>query len=134
MGHQDVVPVPKETMSRWTYPPFSGHYDGRYIWGRGAADDKNSLIAIMEALDTLLVKGYQPERTILAGFGFDEEISGWQGARYIAEHLEEKWGANGLELVIDEGGSGIKDVYGTVFALPSLGEKGRQIAPFPIMF
>lgn len=35
MAHQDVVPVPKVTESDWKYPPWSGHYDGEKIWGRG---------------------------------------------------------------------------------------------------
>lgn len=124
MGHQDVVPVPKNTVDRWTYPPFSGHYDGRYIWGRGACDCKNVLVGVLEAFEVLLEKGFQPQRTILAGFGFDEEISGYKGAGYIAKHLEKEFGKDSIELIIDEGGLGIRDLYGAQFALPALGEKG----------
>lgn len=29
MGHQDVVPVNRETVSEWVHPPFSGHFDGK---------------------------------------------------------------------------------------------------------
>lgn len=126
MAHQDVVPVPPETVDRWTYPPFSGHYDGEFIWGRGASDCKNGLIGIMEAIETLLASEdkWQPKRTILAAFGFDEEISGWHGAKYISDYLMEKVGANGVELIVDEGGMGISDVYGKKFVMPALGEKG----------
>ncbi len=126
MAHQDVVPVPDATVSRWKYPPYSAHYDGRYIWGRGATDCKNNLIGVLEAFEELLKKGYSPKRTILAGFGFDEEISGWQGAANIAKHLEKQWGRHSIDLIIDEGGLGIKDMYGAKFALPALGEKGRS--------
>jgi len=35
MAHQDVVPVPANTVNDWTYPPWSGHYDGERVWGRG---------------------------------------------------------------------------------------------------
>lgn len=45
MSHYDVVPAPKDTYDRWTYPPFSAHNDGTYIWGRGAADTKSLLVA-----------------------------------------------------------------------------------------
>lgn len=45
MSHYDVVLAPKSTEDRWTHPPFSGHNDGTYIWGRGAADDKALLVA-----------------------------------------------------------------------------------------
>lgn len=127
MAHQDVVPVPEATVSRWTYEPYSAHYDGKFIWGRGASDCKNNLIGVLEAFETLLEKDHTPKRTVLAAFGFDEEISGWQGANYISEHLEEKYGKNGIDLIMDEGGMGIKDVYGATFALPALGEKGTCI-------
>jgi len=124
MGHQDVVPVPENTVDRWTYPPFSGHYDGRYIWSRGVNDCKNVLIGVLEAFEVLLEKGFQPQRTILAGFGFDEEISGYKGAAYISKYLEKEFGKDSIELIIDEGGLGIRDLYGAQFALPALGEKG----------
>jgi Gly-Xaa carboxypeptidase len=126
MAHQDVVPVLPATVSRWTYEPFSGHFDGKLIWGRGATDCKNNLIGIFEAFETLLEKGFEPKRTMLTGFGFDEEISGPQGAKFIAKHLEEKWGKESIDLIIDEGGLGITELYGATFALPALGEKGMS--------
>ncbi len=126
MAHQDVVPVPEATESRWKYPPFSAHYDGRFIWGRGATDCKNVLIGILEAWETLLEKGFTPQRTLLAGFGFDEEVSGFRGARYISKHLEDTWGKDSIDLIIDEGGLGIKEMGGATFALPGLGEKGKN--------
>jgi Gly-Xaa carboxypeptidase len=125
MGHQDVVPVPEVTISRWKYPPYSAHYDGRFLWGRGTSDCKNVLIGILEAFETLLERDYTPERTILAGFGFDEEISGPQGAKFIAAYLEETRGKDSIDLIIDEGGLGITEMNGATFALPGLGEKGK---------
>ena len=126
MGHQDVVPVPEATVSRWTYPPYSAYYDGRFVWGRGASDCKNVVIGVLEAFETLLGKDYEPERTMLAAFGFDEEISGFQGAQYLAEYLEKTKGRDSIELILDEGGLGVKDMGGAVFALPGLGEKGKS--------
>lgn len=125
MGHQDVVPVLQVTESRWKYPPYSAHFDGRFVWGRGASDCKNIVIGVLEAFETLLQKDHKPERTMLAAFGFDEEISGWKGAAFLSKHLEETKGKNSIDLVIDEGGLGIKEMYGTMFVLPGLGEKGR---------
>lgn len=124
MAHQDVVPVLPATVDKWTYEPFSAHFDGRFIWGRGASDCKNNLIGILEAFETLLEKDFKPERSVLAAFGFDEEISGPQGAKYLAEHIEATRGKDSIELIVDEGGLGFKDVYGALFALPSVGEKG----------
>lgn len=76
-AHQDVVPVLPATLSQWDQPPYSGHYDGTYIWGRGASDTKGSLIAIMVAIEHLLeTTDFKPERTIVLGFGSDEERGG----------------------------------------------------------
>ncbi|EIF48769.1 carboxypeptidase s [Brettanomyces bruxellensis AWRI1499] len=70
---------PPETVLRWKYPPFEGHFDGQYLWGRGAADDKDHFISMMEAVDHLLSQGFAPKRTIIIGLGFDEEIEGTRG-------------------------------------------------------
>ena len=48
-----------------------------------------------------------------------------QGAFYIAKHLEETKGKDSFELIIDEGGLGIKEMYGSMFVLPGVGEKGK---------
>jgi len=103
MSHQDVVPVPKETVDAWDYPPFSGHYDGKYIWGRGSSDCKNQLIAIMESVELFLDAGYKPRRTIVMSFGFDEEISGREGAGHLAPFLHERYGDDGIAAIVDEG-------------------------------
>lgn len=123
-GHQDVVPVPEETASRWTYPPFEGHFDGKFLWGRGSSDCKNNVIGIFEALDELLKRRFKPKRTIIVALGFDEETSGNQGATAINEYLIKKHGEKSIFMIVDEGGLGIQDIYGSRFALPSTGEKG----------
>jgi Gly-Xaa carboxypeptidase len=45
---KDTVPVNPDTIDQWTYPPWSGYYDGTWIWGRGSSDCKNQLIAVLE--------------------------------------------------------------------------------------
>lgn len=80
----------------------------------------------MESFETLLEKDFTPERSVLAAFGFGEEISGWQRAKYLAEHLEKTRGKDSIELVIDEGGVGLKEMWGAKFALPGAGEKGMS--------
>jgi carboxypeptidase PM20D1 len=101
MAHQDVVPVEPETLAKWEQPPFEGRIAGGYIWGRGALDDKASLLASMEAVEMLLGQGFQPERTIYLAFGHDEEVGGGAGATKIAESLRSK--NVELEYVLDEG-------------------------------
>ncbi|TFY55688.1 hypothetical protein EVJ58_g8091 [Rhodofomes roseus] len=122
-AHQDVVPVDSATISNWTYPPYSGHYDGTRIWGRGSADDKNGLISILAAVETLLEHNFAPARTVVLAFGFDEEATGQQGAKQIGRYLLDIYGENAFAMLVDEGDS-IEDTYGAPFARPAISEKG----------
>lgn len=125
LAHQDVVPVQKETVSDWKYPPFSGHYDGTNVYGRGALDCKNSLIALMESLELLISQGYANTRGVVVSLGFDEEISGKYGAKNMSRFLEDKFGANSMYAIIDEGPGLIEDpLTKTLIAVPGTGEKG----------
>ncbi|WP_460919821.1 M20/M25/M40 family metallo-hydrolase [Pontibacter brevis] len=100
-AHMDVVPVEEETKDDWQQPPYAGVVKDGYIWGRGALDDKYRVIAIMEAVEQLVLQGYSPERTIYLAFGHDEEIGGTAGAGKISAFLQEQ-GVR-LEAVFDEG-------------------------------
>jgi Gly-Xaa carboxypeptidase len=123
MAHQDVVPVPDATKDAWTHPPFEGVYDGTHVWGRGASDCKNQLIAILETVELLLDAGYKPKRSIVLSFGFDEEISGREGAGHLAPFLFERYGKDGIAAAVDEGAT-FEKVWGQTFAKPGVGEKG----------
>lgn len=123
MAHQDVVPVAKATVEEWEHPPFSGAYDGKYIWGRGSLDCKNSLVGILEAVEHLLEADFTPKRTVVLSFGFDEEISGQRGAGHLSAALLERYGKNGIASIVDEG-AGVYETWGTNIALPGVAEKG----------
>ena len=103
MGHMDVVPVDPATADDWYYPPFSGEVAGGIVWGRGAMDDKLTVLALMEAMELLISNGGQPARTVYFAFGHDEEVGGNDGAREVARHFK----AQGVEFefVLDEGGA-----------------------------
>jgi carboxypeptidase PM20D1 len=103
MAHQDVVPVEPGTESSWTKPPFDGVIADGFVWGRGAIDDKASLVFLFETVEALLAEGYTPRRTIYLASGFDEEVGGREGSAKIAEELARR-GVR-LEAVLDEGGS-----------------------------
>ncbi|OWB61156.1 peptidase activity, acting on L-amino acid peptides protein [[Candida] boidinii] len=122
-AHQDVVPVPKETWEKWSFEPFSGSYDGKYIYGRGSSDNKDVLIGLMETIELLIEDGFKPERTIVLAFGFDEEGSGFHGSFYIAKFLEERYGKDCMYAIIDEGGKVFK-FKDTRFAFAATREKG----------
>lgn len=105
LSHQDVVPISAGTENDWEHPAFEGHNDGKFIWGRGALDMKNHLICVMEAVESLLEEGYQPERNVYLCFGHNEEIVAGtnNGAQAIANTLKER-GVH-LEATLDEGGA-----------------------------
>ena len=105
LAHQDVVPISAGTEQDWTHEPFSGHNDGEFIWGRGALDMKNHLIGVMDAVETLLEEGFQPERDVYLLFGQDEEVvaSEQGGAKTIMMTLRDR-GIH-LDSVLDEGGA-----------------------------
>lgn len=124
MAHQDVVPVAPGTLDKWKHPPFSGKIDEGYIYGRGSMDDKGSLIAILEAADTLMKAGHAPERTIYILSTDNEEIGGSTAAavaKYFANNKIH------LEAVLDEGGFILSDQFNQVsspVALIGISEKG----------
>ncbi|CAH0043032.1 unnamed protein product [Clonostachys rhizophaga] len=128
-AHQDVVPVGDE--ADWTYPPFSAEYDEEtdWMWGRGVADDKNRLTALMSVFEELLAVDWQPQRGFVLALGFDEECSGLRGAWNINDALIDKYGQDAFGAIIDEGGLGIIDLdFGrdppVRYALPAVTEKG----------
>ena len=105
LAHQDVVPISEGTEQDWDHAPFSGDNDGEFIWGRGALDMKNHLIAVMDAVETLLEEGFQPERDVYLLFGQDEEVVASEngGAKSIMQTLKNR-GIH-LDCVLDEGGA-----------------------------
>ena len=125
LAHQDVVPIEPGTEGRWTEPPFAGHIAGGYVWGRGALDDKTSLVGLLEAVEHLVAAGAKPRRTIFLAFGFDEEVGGRRGAARMAELLTSR--NVHPEFVLDEGGalaSGLIPGVAAPVALIGIAEKG----------
>ncbi|MDX2183971.1 MAG: M20 family peptidase [Gemmatimonadaceae bacterium] len=125
MGHLDVVPVIAGTESRWSHPPFGGEIADGFIWGRGAMDDKSTVLGVLEGIESLLGSGYTPQRTIVLAFGHDEEVGGRGAGAIVAWYKAKGWPMPAL--VLDEGGavtqgqlSGIDEPV----ALVGIAEKG----------
>ena len=113
MAHQDVVPVVEGTEKDWKYPPFEGRIEEGCVWGRGAIDMKNALVAIFEAIDAMVKQGFVPDRDVYICNGHDEELMLDKGSKGVADLCREK----GLhfEFVLDEGSS---FADGAQFGLP----------------
>lgn len=123
MAHQDVVPVEPGTEVDWSQDPFSGARDEEHLWGRGALDDKGSLIALLQAVESLLAEGFEPRPSIYLFLGHDEE-SGGRGAVAAADILAAR--SVRFSFVLDEGGAIAEDLLpglNAPLALVGIGEK-----------
>jgi carboxypeptidase PM20D1 len=123
LAHHDVVPVTAGTEGDWRHPPFAGVIADGAVWGRGAVDNKGSLVAIFEALEALATSGFAPAATVIVVSGHDEETGG-TGAAAAAALLV----ARGVEaeFVLDEGLAVVRDfpLLGRPVALVGIAEKG----------
>ena len=121
MAHQDVAPV---RAVDWAADPFSGEIRDGAVHGRGTLDDKGGLVAVLDAVETLLGDGFVPERDIWLFFGADQESAG-ESAEIAVRRLYElgvrPW------LVLDEGGGVMTDAFPGVerqAAMVGVAEKG----------
>jgi carboxypeptidase PM20D1 len=120
MAHLDVVPVE----GTWTHPAFDGVIADGFLWGRGTLDDKGCVVAICEATETLLERGFTPAQDLWLSFGCDEEVMGssaQEAVRVLRERGVRPW------FVVDEGGavaSGAFPGVSTPVAVVGVTEKG----------
>ncbi|XP_036923127.1 N-fatty-acyl-amino acid synthase/hydrolase PM20D1 isoform X2 [Sturnira hondurensis] len=122
LAHIDVVPAPDQG---WEVPPFSGLERDGFIYGRGTLDNKNAVMAILQALELLLIRNYIPRRSFYIALGHDEEVSGADGAQKISALLQ----ARGVQLafLVDEGGfitDGFIPSFTKPVAMIAVSEKG----------
>lgn len=126
IGHLDVVPLDVGTELKWTHPAFDGVIDDGRIWGRGALDAKASIIAMLDAVETLLALGFSPRRTVYLAFGYDKETGGEFGAAKIANLLRTR--NVKLQFSLDEGlaiSENLIQGLSKPAALVGLSEKGQ---------
>ena len=113
-AHLDVVPA--GDLDQWDHEPFLGEVvdqdDDQFIYGRGAIDDKHSVVGILQALEIVLDSGGQPDRTFYVAFGHDEEVSGLNGAGEISKDLKILLDEHNekLDFLLDEGMFVMQDV------------------------
>ena len=120
LNHTDVVPV---EAAHWSVPPFDGAIRDGYVWGRGALDMKG--LGILELLVLLLHRRMElPLRRDLTFMAVaDEEAGGHCGVEFLdREHPK----LLDCDFVINEGGSGSTELFGTERTVFQVGvaEKG----------
>jgi succinyl-diaminopimelate desuccinylase len=85
-GHTDVVPTgPAE---QWTYPPFDAQIHEGMIWGRGAADMKGSLAAMLVATERFVQDHPDHKGSIAYLITSDEEGPFINGTTKVIDTLE----------------------------------------------
>jgi acetylornithine deacetylase/succinyl-diaminopimelate desuccinylase-like protein len=85
-GHYDTQPVGKR--DAWTADPFSGALHDGIIEGRGAADSKANVVAVVKALEALLqVTGDVPVNLKFLYDG-DDEAGGRSLAGFVEQHKD----------------------------------------------
>ena len=85
-GHTDVVPT--GPLERWQSPPFvPSHRDGR-LYGRGAADMKTSLAAMVVASEEFLAAHPNPDLSLAFLLTSDEEGPSKDGTVVVVQQLQ----------------------------------------------
>ncbi|MDO8756061.1 MAG: succinyl-diaminopimelate desuccinylase [Polaromonas sp.] len=85
-GHTDVVST--GPLEQWTSPPFTpSHRDG-VLYGRGAADMKTSIAAMVVAVEEFLAANPQPKLSIAFLITSDEEGPSVDGTAVVVQQLK----------------------------------------------
>lgn len=86
-GHTDVVPP--GPLEEWSFDPFTPTEDGEFLYGRGAADMKSSLAAMITASESFLADN-SPNFRLGFLITSDEEGEAINGTRKVIEMFNSK--------------------------------------------
>ena len=122
MSHHDVVAADTD----WTMPAFEGIIKDGKVYGRGAADTKGSLCAILFAAEEMLRDGIMPPVNLYILSSHNEELGG-DGMAATLEYCREQ--GITFEVILDEGGAIVEPPLAgmncEMCAMVAVHEKGR---------
>ncbi len=87
-GHTDVVPPGRE--ERWSEPPFAANVRDGMLWGRGAADMKGSVAAMVIAAERFVRTHPEHAGSVALLITSDEEGAAVDGTRRVVETLSDR--------------------------------------------
>ena len=85
-GHTDVVPP--GPLEQWQSPPFAPELRDGLLFGRGAADMKGSLAAMITACERFLTAHPRPRGSLAFLITSDEEGAAVDGTVRVVDHLQ----------------------------------------------
>jgi len=87
-GHTDVVPP--GPLDAWSVPPFAAEVHDGYLYGRGTADMKGGLAAMVTACERFLARHPRHRGSLALLVTSDEEGRARDGTRRVVEWLTER--------------------------------------------
>ncbi len=90
-AHMDTVPI--GDISRWNHPPLGADIVEGRLYGRGAGDDKASVVAQIIAAKAIKRAGVRLKGTLLISPVADEEAGGFVGTKWLRDsgYLQPDW-------------------------------------------
>ncbi len=73
-AHLDTVSIRER--ERWEFDPYLGRFDGERVYGRGAAENKGALAAIIYGVRAMREAGILPGTVYVTGTAFEEDCDG----------------------------------------------------------
>lgn len=83
-AHIDTVQA--GDISAWKHDPFAGVIEDGYIYGRGAGDDKGSVLAQIIATTAIKRTGIPLRGTLMVNPVADEEASSYRGVKWLCDY------------------------------------------------
>ncbi len=99
-NHIDVEPI--RHPEKWRFPPFSGHLEPPWIYGRGVFDMKSLAIAQLVAMLDLKHKGLRPRKSLIFLATGSEEVGSDLGTRWVQRQHPDL--VKRFDVVLTEGG------------------------------
>lgn len=122
MAHLDVVTVDP---ARWVFPPFSGTVNEDWIYGRGAVDDKDNVVASLMTMLLIKRSGIALDRDVIFLAEAGEEGGVEWGIQFMMnEHLD----AINAEFCLAEGAAVVRQGGQPLYAGVQAAEKKRRTA------
>lgn len=120
MGHTDVVGVQRQ---HWSFNPFGAIRKDGFIYGRGAIDDKDHVVAALTVMLLLRRMHVELDRDVIFLAEAGEEDGGRVGIDYM---LRQHWPEIAAEFAIAEGGSIVEESGKPRYVLVGTAEKVPQ--------